>query len=318
MSRALGIVAVAILSIIVIAVLALMINHNIQLAAEARDFPPPGRIVEVNGKRHHVYTQGEGDITLVFMAGHGTSNPTLDFKPLWMRMVDEYRIAVVERSGYGWSETSDSPRDIDTLLEETRQALALAGEEPPYVLVPHSMSGLEALYWAQEYPDEVKAIIGLDPLTPETVDLIPAPSKTQLYAMFFISRIGLSRLMPESDVGESLPLMRSDDLSDEDREQYLAVFYRSTLTRDMLREVSHLHDNAETVARNEAPVDTPMVFFISADQDATVVGWAESLSDYLSQMTTGESMRLATGHYVHHGAADTIAEAAKAFLEDIE
>lgn len=52
-----------------------------------------------------------------------------------MRMIDKYRIAVVEKSGYSWSETSNSPRDIDTMLEETRKALELSGEKGPYVLV---------------------------------------------------------------------------------------------------------------------------------------------------------------------------------------
>ena len=32
------------------------------------------------------------------------------------------------------------------------------------------MSGLEALYWAQKYPDEVSAIIGLDMAVPEYYD----------------------------------------------------------------------------------------------------------------------------------------------------
>jgi len=51
-------------------------------------------------------------------------------------------------------------------LEETRACLKLAGVDGPYLLVPHSLSGLEALYWAQKYPHEVKAIIGLDPRIP--------------------------------------------------------------------------------------------------------------------------------------------------------
>ena len=38
----------------------------------------------------------------------------------------------------------------------------------PYILVPHSLSGLEAIRWKQKYPDEVKAIIGLDMATPKT------------------------------------------------------------------------------------------------------------------------------------------------------
>ncbi len=66
----------------------------------------------------------------------------------------DYRTVVVEKAGYGYSDVSDISRDIDTILEETREALTQAGEEGPYILYPHSMSGIEALYWAQKYPDE--------------------------------------------------------------------------------------------------------------------------------------------------------------------
>ena len=168
-----------------------------QLKKEAKEYSPPGSIVEVNGKRLHVFTEGDGDITLVFMSGHGTSFPTLDFKPLWSRMKDDFKIAVIERSGYGWSEISNRPKDMETMLEETRQVLEVSGQKAPYVLIPHSMAGLEALYWAQKYPHEVKAIIGLDPCTPETIPLLPQPNRIQLNLMYFISRIGLSRLMPK-------------------------------------------------------------------------------------------------------------------------
>jgi pimeloyl-ACP methyl ester carboxylesterase len=180
------------------------------------------------------------------------------------------------------------------------------------------MSGLEAIYWAQKYPDEVKAIIGLDPCTPETIDLIPQPQKIQLNFMYFISRIGLSRFMPESEVGENLPLMKSNELSEEDKNQYLAVFYKSAFTKDMLREINYLKDNAETVAKNGVPINTPMYFFISDDQEASAIGWKEALSDYLSKITIGKYMQLATGHYVHYDKADIIAEEAKAFLEEIK
>ena len=90
---------------------------------------------------------------LFFMPGGGSFIPTIDFKPLWMRMAENYRIAVVERAGYGWSEATSSPRDVDTMLEETRKALELSGEDKPYVLVPQSVAGLEAIYWSQKYPD---------------------------------------------------------------------------------------------------------------------------------------------------------------------
>lgn len=46
--------------------------------------------------------------------------------------------------------------------------MAEVGEKGPFILLPHSMSGLEAIRWKQMYPDDVKAIIGLDMATPKT------------------------------------------------------------------------------------------------------------------------------------------------------
>jgi len=101
MFKTIGVILIIIYAVALVTVFGLMINHNHQLKKEAKDYPPPGNVVEVNNKKMHVYAEGEGELTLVFMAGHGTSNPTIDFKPMWMRMKDEYRIAVVEKSGYG-------------------------------------------------------------------------------------------------------------------------------------------------------------------------------------------------------------------------
>ncbi len=313
-----GIILIIILVLAVLLITASFINHKLQLRKEAREHLPPGSLVKVNDKNMHVYAEGTGDITLVFMAGHGTSNPALDFKPIWMRMTDKFRIAVVERPGYGWSDRSNSPRDLDTILEETRMALQSAGEKGPYVLFPHSMSGLEAIYWAQNYPDEVKAIIGLDPVTPAAVDVIPRPQKAQLYLIYFISRIGLSRFMPESEVEVNLPLMESNELSESDQKQYMAVFYRSAFTKNMLNEINYLHVNAEAVANNETPANTPMFFFISDDQEVSAAGWKKALTGYLSNLTTGEHMHLDTGHYLHYHKSEIIAEEAKAFIERIK
>ena len=136
--------------------------------------------------------------------------------------------------------------------------------------------------------------------------------------MYFISRIGLSRFMPQSEAGENLPLMKSNEISKEDKKQYLAVFYKSAFTKDMIRETKYFKDNAKTVAKNKAPINTPMYFFISDEQEASAIGWKDALSDYISKITIGKHMQLATGHYVHYDKSDIIADKAKAFLKDIK
>jgi hypothetical protein len=63
------------------------------------------------------------------MSGSATVAPVYDFKSLYSMLSDEYRIVVVEKSGYGYSEIYEVERDIDTMLGEVRQSLMLAGEK---------------------------------------------------------------------------------------------------------------------------------------------------------------------------------------------
>ena len=57
------------------------------------------------------------------LSGLGTSSPYYDFKVLFEKLSDDYRIVVVERAGYGWSEITSADKDLKTLLKETRKFL---------------------------------------------------------------------------------------------------------------------------------------------------------------------------------------------------
>lgn len=306
--------------LIVVLLLLSVLYHTYQLKNEAKKYPPPGKLVQVNNNKMHVYSEGEGYLTLVFMAGSGTSSPTIDFKPIWMKLTQEYRIVVVEKLGYGWSETSSSPRDIDTMLHETRKALDLSGKNGPYVLIPHSMSGLEAIYWAQKYPDEVKAIVGIDPAIPDVYlnSTFQLPNKSQLYTMYLISRIGLSRFMGRDQLEKNLPLLKSEHLSAEDKEQLVAMFYKSSLTKTMLNEADYIEENARKVKTKGIPTNIPMYFFISEESsDIIIPNWKEVLSDYVSETKYGKYKLLDSGHYIHHEKSDILAQEAKVFLKEI-
>ena len=58
------------------------------------------------------------------------------------------------------------------MVEEYRRALAACGRPVPVVLAAHSMGFLEALHWASKYPEEVSALVGLDPAVPEVYQLM--------------------------------------------------------------------------------------------------------------------------------------------------
>ena len=232
------------------------IYHTIQMKKELALTPAPGKVVDVNGHAMHVYLEGDGKQTIVFLSGGGTSAPVLDFKPLWSELSPTYTIAVVEKSGYGWSDIADVSREIDVILEESRTALSLAGMRPPYVLAAHSMSGLEAIRWAQIYPEEVEAIIGLDPAIPDSYEVMQLPSKPAKVMATLFARSGMIRLVPS--IANSSAAIQSGELSKKDMETYRSIFYRRTATANMLDEVVHVRENAEIVNQSGIPVQIPM------------------------------------------------------------
>lgn len=83
--------------IIVLFMIISFVRHKICSLKEKDLLVPLGELVEVNGHYMSVYTEGEGDKTLVFMSGGGTCSTILDFKSLYSLLSDDYKIVVVEK-----------------------------------------------------------------------------------------------------------------------------------------------------------------------------------------------------------------------------
>lgn len=293
------------------------INHKIKLSKEKELFAQPiGSSVEVNGHLMNVYTEGTGEKTLVFLSGGGTSSPVLDFKSLYSELSHEYKIVVVEKAGYGFSKISDNaPRDIDTILSETRQALSLSGIEAPYVLCPHSMSGLEALYWSQKYTDEVEAIIGLDMAVPQMYEDMNI-NLMMANVLSFAANIGVTRWFPSIAENDAI---KFGTLSEQEQELYRAVFYRRTQTTDMLNEVSEVKSNAKIVEENGIP-NVPILIFSS---NGTGTGfsseqWNSYYTDFTENNSNSDLIELDTSHYVHNIEYEKIAEEIGMYLKSFD
>lgn len=288
------------------------INHCLQLKKESAVYIPVGQQVKVGGHKLNIYTEGTGEHTLVFLSGGGTCSPVLDFRSLYSLLSGQYRIAVVEKAGYGFSEDSDVARDIDTVLSETREALTLAGLPGPYVLCPHSMSGIEALYWAQQYPEEVEAIIGLDMAVPASYkDMNINMSLMRLSA--FAARLGLTRWIPGISEGDAI---QHGTLTEEEKELYRAVFYRGTATRAMLNEAAAIKDSAALVGEGET-VTPPILMFASDGSGGTGYDeetWRGFQYDFAAAQPSAEVVTLDCPHYVHDYEYQEIAARMTEFL----
>lgn len=312
--RRIKIALLILLVILVSFILISYINHRIQLVREDELFIPIGQQVIVDGRKMHVYSEGNGVITLVFMAGGGTSAPVLDFKSLYSLLSDEYRVVVIEKTGYGFSDVADVERDIDSVLSDTRQALALANIQGPFVLCPHSMSGIEAIYWAQTHPDEVTAIVGLDMAVPEA------------YKNYEISlpMLKLGKLIADTGIIRWFPSLAKSDaikygtLTDAEKELYRVIFYRRTATKTMLNEVQEIKTSA-TLVRENGSIRVPVLIFSSNGQGTgwNAEAWRGFQKDFISNLENGTLIELESSHYVHDIEYERIAEEMKGFLDQI-
>lgn len=266
---------------------------------------PPGIMVTVNNHKMHVYKKGQGSETLVFMAGGGTCCPTLDFKPIWLPLSQTFTVVVIEKAGYGWSENAKVSRDIDTMLSETRTALSLINLHPPYILVPHSMSGIEALAWAIHFPDEVRAIIGLDAALPKCYDQFKPVTTTLIYQLLsLIRRMGLLRPLSKA---LAKPIEACGQFSQNEMRIYKHMFINNSFTKAMINEVKCCRNNAQKVKHLGYPKSTPYLSFISDGKEIGLPNWRKLLIDFISNMQYGKYITLACGHYLHHYEPKAIA-----------
>ncbi len=234
------------LSLILMFLGATFIFHCISLEKERASLNPMGQAVLVNGHKMNVYVEGDGPETIVFLSGAGIASPILDFKNLTDSLSKKYKIVVVERAGYGYSEDSNQSRDVMEVLSETRQALSQANLSGPFIIISHSMASLESLAWQEKYPDEVKTLVGLDWALPASYENLK-DNQALLTVAFWSSKIGLLRYFPESFYIKNPTLIESE------RKQYKNLAYKQLMSQAMLHESQTVKENAKKVTSNINP-----------------------------------------------------------------
>ena len=303
-----GKVLLALVIVLVSTLLVIYVYNRIKIKQEEPLLANPlGQMVEVDGHMMCVYEEGEGEHTLLFLSGSGTAAPILDFKSLYSLLKYNYHIVVIEKFGYGFSDVVDAERSFDTILRQDREALEKAGIEGPFVLCPHSMSGLESIMWAQDYPDEVEAIIGLDMVLPRTYDEFDFDGVFRFEKLAVLAReLGIVRFYYSDS---SLPAA----LSKEEKELYRTIACRKAVNVDVINEGLSITEAVREIDGKPKP-DVPMLMFLSDGKEVKGTNWIENHYDYVSDLTDAKVVELGCGHYVHNFMQDRIAEDIKEFI----
>ena len=253
--------------------------HQLSLQKESKLLMPIGKKVVVNGHQMNVYIKGEGSETIVFLSGAGIASPILDFKNLTDSLSKKYKEVIVERAGYGYSEDSNQSRDVMEVLFETRQALSQANVIGPFIILSHSMASLESLAWQEKYPNEVKALIGLDWALPASYEDLK-DNQALLTVAYWSSKIGLLRYFPESFY------IKNPTLSETERQQYKLLAYKQLMSQAMLYESRLVKENAKKVPSSINP-KIPTLLLVS-NGDGTSFSQSE-WQHYAETFASGQS-----------------------------
>jgi len=139
------------------------VTFTVLLAGALSAQRPAVSMVEVDGHKLSVQLAGAakpGQATVVFSSGFGT--PAIVWTDIQTEIAGLTRTIAYDRFGVGASEASTRPRTIQNIVLEMHELLTKAAA-PPYVLVGHSYGGPIIHTFAARYPNEVAAIVYIDP-----------------------------------------------------------------------------------------------------------------------------------------------------------
>ncbi|MFC3804202.1 alpha/beta fold hydrolase [Cohnella sp. GCM10012308] len=259
----------------------------------------------------HVYAGGQGEVTVVLASGWGTANPYVDFYPLYEKLAPHVKFAVYDRFGYGYSDTTDKKRDIDTIAGEIHEALQASGQKPPYVLAAHSLGSLETLRFAQKYPDEVKGIVMLDAGSPEfyyndTFDsaggfLNKLLIKTGVIRLLFHSQAVIDNSRASRNGLKFVP----DELKQIDLTGALLKLQNANMD-DELRQA---RSNAKIVLDDKKPFDLPLTVLTSDYSGVADEDWARYEKEFTSWSSQAKQVVIKDSeHYIHQYRPDLVAD----------
>lgn len=183
-------------------VIAVWIAAGWAMVATAGPFTPSGRYVDIGGRKLRLVCAGpEASATPTVWMEAGAFGLAADFAAIQEKLTAKgIRSCAYDRAGMGWSDPGPKPRDSEAMVGDLEKLIAASGERGPFILMGHSMAGLNTRLFAGRNPEKVAGLVLIEATTPEQID---NPNTTKFIAAF----TGVSRIAAVSaSIGTTLPL----------------------------------------------------------------------------------------------------------------
>lgn len=122
----------------------------------------PQTLVQIRpGRQLNIYCAGHGTPAVVFDSGLGDG--TRVWGLVQPTIAKHTRACSYDRAGLGFSDPPDRSSTSANAVDDLHRLLTVAGVKPPYILVGHSLGGMNVKLYAETYLSEVSGLVFVDP-----------------------------------------------------------------------------------------------------------------------------------------------------------
>ena len=288
---------------------------------------------------------GDGKYKIIAMPGNGDVWFPVDMKQFSAHLDDDISLVVVSRPGYGLCTETDKEVTTEYIVESTRTALKNAGVEAPYILMPHSLSGIYGTYWESTYPDEISGVIFLDSVNEASL-LSDGAGMGDSAAYRLFSKSGLARMY--IDLSGYLRGIMSRKFGENTK--YATAFYTVRdieLSKSAVSERRNDASNRKTAWASIQSNDIPKIYistnwqtlddvreymifekgqadeaeaeeWMADEEGAEETEYRRNRSEYIRKVGNCEEINIPGSHFIYEQKPDEVADAIRSLIERIK
>ncbi len=312
------------LALLAIVLVGLLLAGQVARQLLIKRFPPPGKMLELQGYSLHVRCEGHGPVTILLEAG--LNDFSLQWSRLQQLLSQKAATCSYDRAGFGWSDSSPNPPTIDNAVNDLHAVVQSLQNPTPLILVGHSYGSLVMRMYAQRYPDNVRALVLVDPANEFMAERIPGYTQAlesgihQFRRLSLVASLGLAALFPKS--------IPASELQGETLRQYRAVvasrsFLRAAAaeTAEMINNLQAMQDFPQTalakipvvIISRGRPERIPSLPTSSAQALENI--WAALQTDLVERLNATQVIAEQSGHNIQLSQPELVYDAIKPFID---
>jgi len=310
--------------LLAIFIVGFLIAGQVARALLVKRFPPPGKMLALQGYRLHVRCEGQGTVTVLLEAG--LNDFSLQWRRLQQLLSQRTTTCSYDRAGLGWSDSSPSPPTINNAVSDLHAVVQSLQKPTPLILVGHSYGSLLVRMYAQRYPDNVVALVLLDPANEFMAERIPGYTQAlesgvrQFRRLRLVASLGLAALF-----NKSIP---ANQLQGETLQQYRAVVAARSFLKaaaaesaEMINNLRAMQDFPQT-ALAKIPVviisrgqPEPIPSLPNSRSQALEKTWTALQTDLVERLNARQLIAEQSGHNIQLCQPELVYDAIKPLID---